>query len=64
MAASEHIVIDGPGFEENLRAIMEDPPVQDQVLLWRALRKPMRLAAFYQVTAVRIDPMISSKQSS
>lgn len=37
MAANEHIVIDSSGFEENLRVILEDPRVQDQVLLWRAL---------------------------
>lgn len=63
MAANEHITLNGPGFEENLRAILEDPPVQDQVLLWHVLRKPMRLAAFYQFTAVRIGPALNSKAS-
>ena len=64
MAANEHISIDEPSFKENLRVILEEPPVQDQVLLWRALRKPMRLAAYYRLTTVRIDPLYSSDASS
>jgi hypothetical protein len=60
MAANEHISIDEPDFEENLRVILEEPPVQDQVLLWRALRKTMRLAAYYRLTTVHIDPLYSS----
>ena len=60
MAANQHISFNEPGFEENLRVLLEDPPVQDQVLMWRALRKPMHVAAFYQITAVRINPLADS----
>ncbi len=63
MAANPHIMIDAPGFAETARVTLEDPPLQEQVLLWRALRKPMLLATFYQVSAVRIDPLASARET-
>jgi hypothetical protein len=59
MAANAHIAVEEPGFAENLRVILEDPPIQDQIMLWRALRMPMRLSAYYQLMTVRIDPLES-----
>jgi hypothetical protein len=60
MAANSRIVINEPGFDESLRAILEDPAINEQILLWRALRMPMRLAAYYAVSPVRIDPLGTS----
>lgn len=57
MAANSHITINEPEFTESMRVTLEDPPLQEQVLMWRALRKPMLLSTFYQVSAVRIDPL-------
>ncbi len=57
MAANQHITFDEPGFKEKMRVTLEDPSTQEQVLLWRALRKPMQAAVFYQVSSVRIDPL-------
>lgn len=57
MAANSRIVIKEPGFDEAMRIMLGDPPINEQILLWRALRMPMRLAAYYGVSPVRIDPL-------
>lgn len=57
MAGHAHIDLSEPGFEESLRVMLEDPPLEDKILLWRALRAPMRASAFYKVSTVRIDPL-------
>jgi hypothetical protein len=63
MAANDHILFNEPGFEENVRVILEDIPLQEQILIWRALRAPMRIAAFYQLSPVKIDPLPVTAQS-
>lgn len=60
MAANSHITFEEPGFEETVRVMLEDIPLQEQILIWRALRAPMRIAAFYQLSPVRIDPLVAS----
>ena len=58
MAAKAHFSLNQPpDFDEQLRVTLEDRPMQEQILLWRALRSPMRLAIYYQISVVRIDPL-------
>jgi len=57
MAAMPHVAMPGGAEEDELRVTHEEPPLEEQVALWRALREPMRLAAFYQVGVARIDPL-------
>ena len=60
MAANDHISFKEPDFEEHMRVILEDIPLQEQVLIWRALRAPMTIAVFYQLSPVRINPLPAS----
>jgi hypothetical protein len=57
MAANPHLYFMEPGFEETLRVTLEDLSLEEQILLWRARRVPMRTALYYKLSFVRIDPL-------
>lgn len=57
MTALPHLAVPGTEGEDALRITQEEPDLAEQIALWRALRQPMQLSAFYQVGVARIDPL-------
>jgi len=56
MAAVTHLSLPG-GAPGELRVTQEEPDLEEQIALWSALRRPIRLSAYYQIGVARIDPL-------